>query len=321
MAKKLMDFESTPFIYNYLKMIDASKSEKTLINYSRDIDKFITFFDIQNPSDVEKITKEEFRNFIYEMQKTLGNSSINILIANISPLLSYLLDNELIAKENISTTKFGGSRYLKVTKKFPIVITVDEINDILSHMQEYQSKVIFKFLLGTGVRANELCNLKPADFKDDGTIVVLGKGDKYRVLGMNPELSIVMKEWLEYRDETRSYVFYPSRGRGFKNEKFQPQSINVMIKSALKKTNISKERQSKISTHKTRSTLATLIIATAGIEAARQVLGHASVSITERYNGSHLSVETLQGIGENKKIKKFCSICGTALSEGCECED
>lgn len=322
MSKKLADFKQIDFVYNYLNMINETKSSQTFSNYARDLGKFVTYFKIQSPTDIENISREQFSNFVFSLKATLNTNSINGVIRNISPFLVYLLDNEIIKSEKISSTKFGKGRYLNFVKKVPFALTNDEIEKISSKMNA-QSRIMFTFMLNTGCRAGEICNLKMSDISEDGSIVINGKGSKQRTLAMSDGLRQIMEVWFTLRDKNNEYIFYPTSGEMNIEKKLKREAVNERIKTAVSKTDISAERKSRITAHKTRSTLITRVIEQHGIERARQVAGHSNIATTEAYNASNLASSTLRDMNFVGKstvtVKMFCEYTGKKLSE-CDCE-
>jgi integrase len=114
---------------------------------------------------------------------------------------------------------------------------------------------------------------------------------------MSDRLSQLKEIYMSQRDSSREYLFYPTQGRGYKNDKLSPKTVNGRLKSALAKTDIPVERQRQLSAHKLRATLITWIIKNNGIEAARQAARHSSVNTTQIYNNAtNLGIEAMKNV-------------------------
>ena len=277
--------DANSVLETYLKMISESgKSPFTHLSYKRDLNKFFGYFKFQDITDIEKVTKDDFRQFILSMD-TLSNNSRNAVIRVISAFLTYLIDDSLISQENISTTKFGKSRFLKVEKKAAISLTVEEIDKVIGATKSLQEKFMFELILGTGLRESEVVSLRPSDFNEDGSFKIVGKGGNEYILQMSDRLHQLMQIYLSQRDLTKEYLFY-SRSRTGKNPKLSPLSVNARLKEALSKTDIPIERQKLLSAHKLRATLITWVIKNHGIEAARQAARHQNLNTTQIYNNA-----------------------------------
>jgi integrase len=98
-------------------------------------------------------------------------------------------------------------------------LTKDDVMDIIrAARQNIRDKTILWTLWGSAIRAGECCSLLVDDFKIDdqgrGKILVRHgsiKGKKTRVIPLEPDATLVLREWLKYREiENLSKTEFPA---------------------------------------------------------------------------------------------------------------
>lgn len=272
----------------YLEMFQnpmLNKSPLTHKAYQRDLGKFYDHFKFSEISDVESVSKEQFRDFIFSLS-TLSNESKNGVIRAISAFINFLKNEDYITSEKISTTMFGGKRYLpKTEKKEKMQLNDAEIHEIYRACETAQEKFMVALMIYTGLRESSVASIKIADIDETGFFRVRAKGNKLVPIKMSPSLYNLFTEYKKTHDSKKEYLFYPTIGRGAKNEKMSPKTVYERVKSILSKTMLSEERQSEITPHTFRHAFVTKIISTTkSVESARQAVHHSSISTTNMYN-------------------------------------
>ena len=277
---------------NYLetfKQIELGKSPLTHKKYSSDLKRFYDYFKLNDISDIEKITRDDYRNFIFSLT-TLSNNSKNGIIRAISSFMKYLVTEEIIQHEVIRATMFGGKKFLPVkTEKTP-PINAEEIKLIYSACNDYQERFMIAFMIYTGLRESSIVDVKISDINEFGLFRVKAKGDKLVPVKMSPPLMEMFETYKTQRDSSKEFLFYPTQGRGAKNEKLNPQSVYIRIKAILDRTDMSEERKAQITPHKFRHALVTKIYHDFSPEHARQVAHHSNAETTKIYNDDEYSL-------------------------------
>lgn len=79
---------------------------------------------------------------------------------------------------------------------------------------DFRDLLIFMMFYETGMRRSELINLQDSDIDFDGVFIrVVGKRNKERLIPFGEELRLLMKKYLEMRNElyqqARTYFFLP----------------------------------------------------------------------------------------------------------------
>ncbi len=225
------------------------KSPLTHKVYSRDLGKFYEHFKFSEISEIENVSKEQFRDFIFSLS-TLSNESKNGVIRAISAFVNFLKNEDYITSEKISTTMFGGKRYLpKTEKKEKSQLNDAEIHEIYRACETAQEKFMIALMIYTGLRESSVASIKIADIDEKGCFKVLAKGRKLVPIKMSPSLFKLFEEYKKNRDNKKEYLFYPEIGRGAKNNSMSSKTVYGRLKSILSRTFLSDERQAEITPH------------------------------------------------------------------------
>jgi len=165
----------------------------------------------------------------------------------------------------------------RVGRRLPTVLTRAEVERLLQAAETEREVVVLRLLYFTGMRVSELCSLTwdRVDLSE-GVIRVLGKGNKERMVLVDPETAEILRGWRE-------------KSRGERVVPLSPRTVQRMIKEVARRAGINK----RVTPHALRHSLAThLLEAGADIRAIQELLGHASLSTTQVY--THVSAEHLR---------------------------
>jgi site-specific recombinase XerD len=261
----------------YLKVLELDKSPQTIRTYKNAIDKFLAFFSIDTVEDVSKVTYLEcYKYQEYLKQSGLQESSANTHVACIKAFLSFLSRYHGLRKGVWAVEK------LKEAQKQVKILTDDEITSIFGACKRLKDKAIIAVLISTGVRREELANLKISDVRYDA-LDIHGKGKRERPVFLWPDAAEILAKYLDYRIKKygNKYpnVFITKWGRPYNGG-----GIYERVKAICEDAGISPDRLDEISTHKFRHTAATRMWEnTHDLLAVQTALGHASSKTTERY--------------------------------------
>jgi integrase/recombinase XerC len=147
-------------------------------------------------------------------------------------------------------------------------------------------------LFGTGMRLSELLGITEADINAyEGTVKVLGKRNKQRIIPLNKELKLLLQEYLVLK---KSEIFANKSLKLIVTDKGADAYAKMIYLIVQKYLNYI-STQDKKSPHVLRHTFATsLLNKGADLNAIKDLLGHASLSATQVY--THNSVERLKSI-------------------------
>jgi integrase/recombinase XerC len=184
----------------------------------------------------------------------------------------------------------------KMKKRLPEVLSVAQMKKLLDKREkediwELRDKAILELFYSTGIRLSELASLdfSCVDF-NGGTVRVLGKGKKERIVPVGRKAISALKDYLKARgllSEIETSAVFINRLK----KKLSSRGIARIVKKNLAK--ISEEK--KVSPHTLRHTFAThLLDAGADLMAVKELLGHKNLSTTQIY--THVSVERLKKV-------------------------
>ena len=172
--------------------------------------------------------------------------------------------------------------------KLPVVLNKDEVIKMFGSTLNLKHRLVLMFLYYTGIRLNELVNLKWEDIDFQRGIIHLktAKGEKERVTFFHEKL----KNFIGYFNlKKEGFVFISNFAK-----KYDDSTVQLIVRNAAKKAGISK----KVTPHILRHSFAThLLEAGADIRHIQKLLGHASLQTTQIY--THVA---------NKDIKKLADL-------------
>jgi integrase/recombinase XerC len=287
------------FLARFIQYIQFEKrySPHTVSAYQSDLDQFIRFLNtpeesITHPSE---ITHHLIRNWMVTMMSDeISARTINRKIATLRKYFKFLLQEGII--DHNPASKIIAP---KTPKNLPVVVEDAKLMQMLDDKEVFspdfkgqRDKLVIEALFGTGMRLAELLGVKETDINVyEGTVKVLGKRNKQRIIPINNELKQVIAGYLELK----------------KNQKFDNNSLTLIVtdKGAdaypklvyliVQKYLSHISTQNKKSPHVLRHTFATsLLNRGADLNAIKELLGHANLSATQIY--THNSVERLKSI-------------------------
>ncbi len=184
----------------------------------------------------------------------------------------------------------------KVWQLIPEVLSEKEVEALLEAPKAdsflgARDKAILEVLYATGIRVSECCNLKIEDV-EDSFIKVFGKGKKERIVPIGEKAIQAIDQYLAYLDGSKpsEALFVCKKGKKLKRE-----TLFLRVKFYAKKAGITKN----VSPHVLRHCFATHLLENgADLRLIQEMLGHESISTTDRY--TQVSQNVLQN-----SFKKF----------------
>ena len=275
-------------IDRYLEYINIEKrySPNTIISYRKDLEDFAKFLlDTESIENLQKADKKMVRNFIIHLNnQKLSKRSINRKISTLKSFYNFLL-----RISEIKTSPMEGISMLKFYAEKQIPFSEGEMKHLLLILEEAQvellDKLIIEVLYQTGMRRAELCNLPLENVNfSRNEIVVIGKGNKERIVPISPDLSKMLKiYYLEHRKpaaEAEKYFFVSLKGKKI-TEKF----VYLMVTSYLSQVSLKEKK----SPHILRHSFATHVLnGGAEISKVKKIMGHASLASTQVYTNANI---------------------------------
>jgi integrase/recombinase XerC len=274
---------------DYLQL-EKKYSSHTVTGYCNDIASFESFNTIHfDQENIEQVNYSQIRTWIVSLvDNDISNTSVNRKIASLKAFYKFLLKTKQIKMSPLLKHKA-----LKTPKILQIPFSEKELEDALCHVQnpvgfeEIRNKLIVDLFYTTGMRRTELIHLKVVNVNlSDGTVKVLGKRNKERIL---PVLPIIINQFSLYLKERSSvlsivdgdYFFLTKKGLKL-NDSFVYRLINSYFSAVSEKV--------KKSPHILRHTFATHLLNNgADLNSVKELLGHSSLASTQIYTHSSLT--------------------------------
>ncbi|WP_017730004.1 tyrosine-type recombinase/integrase [Nafulsella turpanensis] len=295
---------SANMIDTYLRYLTFEKrySAHTLTSYQNDLEQFQAF--LQEQYQQNELSRAEFTHIrawiVSLVDEKLQARSINRKIASLRSFYKFLLKRELIQQDPCLRIKA-----LKTPKALPHFVQEKELSQLLDQFpftndfSGSRDKLVLELLYATGIRLAELIGLREesVDMKA-GTIRVLGKRNKERVIPVSLAMKAVMEQYLAQKNSLFGKEANPRLILTDKGEQAYPMFVYRLVKKYLG-TFTSSDKQSP---HVLRHTFAThLLDKGADLNAVKDLLGHTSLAATQVY--THNSLEKLRKVFEQAHPK------------------
>lgn len=268
-------------------------SENTVLGYKNDLKELQKF--LAPTLDIQAITKENLLLSIGQLSKEKkAAASVNRFIAAVRTMFSYALKFGYIKKNPALELKT-----VKLPKRVPNFMTQPEVNQLCEQpvnnelLWEKRDHALFTMMYSSGCRISEITNLKLDDFMDNyHSAIVTGKGNKQRKVFFAQEARNALALYLQDRKKVlESHNIAEPTRQVFINQKGYPLSVGG-VRFIISKYSGAEGTNHHINPHAFRHTFATTMIGNgADVRLVQEMLGHSSISTTQRY--THITTEKL----------------------------
>ncbi|MGH7783535.1 MAG: tyrosine recombinase XerC [Candidatus Binatia bacterium] len=276
-------------------------SPHTLRNYSSDLKQFQQFLDASGfcldetgKIDARKVDIHVVRAYLAHLNKDRKKSSIGRKLAALKGFFKYLLSTGGIEQDPLLLIQTP-----KQEKPLPSFLSVDDVFQLLDGIKikgslDIRDRAMLEVFYSTGIRVSELVGVNWCDVDFSlGIIRVVGKGSKERIV---PIGEVALQSLREYSTEHRKNWNLPSKGENpvFLNrygKRITTRSAARIVEKHLQASGIAV----RIGPHGLRHSFAThLLNSGADLRVIQEMLGHASLSTTQRY--THLNLDQLTAV-------------------------
>ena len=181
-------------------------SPHTASAYASDLEQLAVFVDARRPGagpgDLDVLV---LRGFLGQLARTCSPASVARKIASVRSFLRYLLRRGEIEKNAAMELSLP-----KVRRPLPTFLNVDAAAEVMTTPEDstpegLRDRAVMETLYGAGLRVSELCGLDLGDVDtaspELGSVRVLGKGNKERVVPLGSVAVAAVKRYLERRSE------------------------------------------------------------------------------------------------------------------------
>ena len=280
---------------------ERSVSPHTLRNYLSDLAQFQRFLverelavDSDGGVDLQKVDVHVVRAYLAALTRDLKKSSMGRKLATLKGFFRYLITTKRIDKNPLLLIHSP-----KQEKPLPTFLSVDDVFQLLGGIKiknglDVRDGAVLEVFYSTGIRVSELVGLNWADIDFPlGIVRVVGKGSKERIV---PIGEVALQALRDYSHEQRKIWNFPCKGEtpvflNNRGERITTRSVARIVEKHLRLTGI----QIKMGPHGLRHSFAThLLNSGADLRVIQEMLGHASLSTTQRY--THLNLDQLTAV-------------------------
>jgi integrase/recombinase XerC len=296
----------------YLRSV-RNASPHTIRSYESDLGQFLTFLtppgtSMPRPEDITHLMIREFIAHLHDLK--LEKSSIARKLAAIRSFFKYAVREGTVVRNPARMVATP-----KLPKRIPSVLSAEDLNAFLdsvtagtvggsgqrmqasaqeeSRLMVKRDRAILELLYASGLRVSELTGLNLADIdRKELMLRVRGKGSKERIVPYGGKAEQAIEAYQPVREE----ILNKAGGRGDRQAlllnhhgtRLTPRSVARIVKKYARLMNINWD----LHPHSLRHAFATHLLADgADLRAIQELLGHSSLSTTQRY--THATIRQL----------------------------
>lgn len=274
-------------------------STHTVSNYQRDIQQFIAWYQGAELSTLDLRTVQYY--LAHLSRRGLAASSVARKLSALRQFFDFLVKTQYLDQ--------NPSEQLKAPKKsqtLPKALPVDDINQLLDNPTAYfdlekplhiRNYALLELLYSSGVRVAELAalNINDVDLAN-GQAVVLGKGNKERLVPIGRKARKALQMWLRVRHlcdqpNTPNQVLTEALFLNKDGRRLSIRGIQYQLKSLGKRFNLNLNLHPHMLRHSFGSHL---LQSGADLRTVQELLGHSDISSTQIY--THLDFQRLSEV-------------------------
>lgn len=307
-------------VQQYLVYIEAIKghSELSVIEYASDLRTFFRYL-VREKGLVSKDTPDDeidlspvdlnfiqgvnltdaYQFLIYCKNVRKNNETTRARrVVSIRRFYTYLSDNLGLIENNPMKSLDAP----KTKKSLPKYLTLEEAERLLSVVDgkfKERDYAIITLFLNCGMRLSELVSIDYNDIKDDGSLVITGKGNKERTIYLNQACIDSVVNYMKVRphDGVKDKALFLST----RNQRISPKTVQHLVYTYLNKAGLGDRG---LSVHKLRHTAATLMYQHGNVDLLllKEILGHENLGTTEIY--THISDDAAKKAIQSNPLSK-----------------
>lgn len=288
---------ATDAIAEFLTHLSTERqlSPHTVSNYRRDLSQFETYLN-EVKVNVQDVQTHHVRQFVAHRHR--GGASGKTIQRCLSAIRMFY--HYQIKLDHVKNNPALGVVTPKSPKKLPKTLDADQINQLLTTNDNswhgIRDVAILELFYSSGLRLSELvgADIDKLDLTE-GTIRVLGKGNKSRVLPVGSAAIDAVQRWLTERPnlprknavlEDDNALFVSERGK-----RISQRSIQERVKQWALKHGI----PGNLHPHMLRHSFAShMLESSQDLRAVQELLGHSDISTTQIY--THLDFQHLANV-------------------------
>ena len=270
--------------YKMYLMDQKGLSQETYRAYMVDIQHLLDYLDDRS---IALPDRQDVRAYMLNLHNRYDRSSINRKLSSLRGFFDYVM-----TQTDLKVNPFSHVRSLKKKDVLPGFLTPEEMIDLIESTTDLRDRALLEILYSTGIRVGEVQSMNCMDVDvNEGFILVTGKGSKQRRIPVGQRALAAIRRYLASRGiDDPIYcpepLFLNTRGG-----RLMTRSIRRAVYTWSARVAVMRH----VSPHVIRHTFAThMLDAGADLRSIQEMLGHASLSTTQRY--THLTLDKLMDV-------------------------
>jgi integrase/recombinase XerC len=299
-----VDDEFSRVVARFLQHLayERRASPHTVSAYRRDLETLAEFLRARSKTGAKLSSLDKFtlRAWLGEVAKSVAPPTISRKISSVRALCDYLMRTGEL-RSNPSATLASP----KLRRKLPRFLSAEQTAEVMSaplaqtrgrEIEHLRDAVALELLYGSGLRVSELASLDLEQIAlEAAEMRVLGKGRKERIVPLGSKALLALDAYLPRRGE----LGHP------KTRAFDPKALLLSrlgkrlsvrwLQALVKRYGALGAGRADLHPHALRHSCAThMLEGGADLRAIQELLGHSSLSTTQRY--THVSLDQLLAV-------------------------
>jgi len=270
------DLPSKKYVEHYLRhKYRRNCKARTLRLAAESLMQFLRFFRASGKRKLEQLSREDFEAFVEDMQdRGLKPDTVRTRLCAVYAFVRYAIEQKVLSYELLEH-----KIKLKLPDRLPRAIDPQDVDKLLSAINNTRDRALILLLLRTGMRIGELLNCTVGDVDVRQQKIFIYQADKTsvgRVVYYSDDAQAALLAWLRVRDPFKEKLFYGQGRHSLCYEAARSMFNKYVLKAGL--------QYSGYTLHCLRHTFATdLLNVRMPLECLRVLLGHTNLEVTRRY--------------------------------------
>ena len=228
---------------------------------------------------IKSITKSDIEDFQLNIEKELMPATVNFTVEQVSSIFNWAIENEILDKNPCKAIK-----KIKVNNSRLRYLELNEIKKLISTLENDKSLYYFVMIaLSTGGRLQTICNIKPSDLKDNGSIRLYDFKNCSEYYGfLSSELKIEFEKFIIDSGKNKDEFIFKNTGKQSYSNQYYYRKLQPIFDILFNPEGT--EPLNKVTIHTLRHTFASqLAINETPILTIKKLMNHNDINATMRY--------------------------------------
>ncbi|MEA2013960.1 MAG: tyrosine-type recombinase/integrase [Thermodesulfobacteriota bacterium] len=272
-----MELPGKEHVEGYLRhMARSNRRPRTMYSRWGTILIFLGLLKSNGKNSLEEVTRRDVEAFIeHEQDRGIKITTIRMRLTGVQSFLRHMVEEGIVSRD-----VFGKRIRLQLPERLPRAMDPDDLQNLLSVIDNTRDRAMILVLLRTGMRIGELLNTKVIDVHMKERRIEIYEAAKNRlgrVVYLSEDAIIALEAWFEKRNPWEDYLFY-SQGNTYT---LSYSTARCRFKKYIVKAGLDHKGYTP---HTLRHTFATeLLNVGMRLECLQVLLGHRNIEETRRY--------------------------------------